>query len=192
QNMYKFVVFSVIAVVALQGVLAKPKAKAAPVEKSQIDELAVNARQIVRNVSSVIEGNLPDSKQVSDTLSETSQQLATKVKDIVENLNKQAQDHKGDIEQVVNQIKESLSTTATKLQAAIGPDAVKKAKEVKANLDEGLNKAIAEAEKLAKAAEPEATKVKNDLTNAAKSLLDQVVELSKNLKTELDKNLAKA
>lgn len=68
--------------------MAKPKAKPA-VEKSQIDELAVNARQIIHNVSAVIEGNLPDSKQVSDTLTQTSQQLASKVKDVVDNLNKQ-------------------------------------------------------------------------------------------------------
>ncbi|XP_050299880.1 uncharacterized protein LOC126738548 isoform X2 [Anthonomus grandis grandis] len=173
----------------MKAVSAKPKGKA-PAEQSQIDELASNARQVVQNVSAVIEGNLPDSKQVSETISQTAQQLADRVKGIVDDLTKQAQDHKGDIEQVVNQIKDNLSSTASKLQTAVGPDAVKKAKEVKANLDEGLNKAIAEAEKLAKAAEPEANKVKDDLTKAAKTLLDQVVELSNNLKNELNKNIA--
>ncbi|CAG9770882.1 unnamed protein product [Ceutorhynchus assimilis] len=183
--MHKFVVASVIAFVAFQAVFARPSA-----EKSQIDQLAINAREVVSNVSNLIEGNLPDSKQVSETLTKTTQQLATKVKDAVENLSKQAQEHKGDVEQIVNQIKENLSNAATKLQAAIGPEAVQKAKEIKANLDEGLNKALAEAEKLAKAAEPEATKVKTDLSNAAKTLMDNIIEVSKNLKTDLEKNLA--
>lgn len=129
----------------------------------------------------------------------------------------QAQEHKGDVEKAVTQIKANLATAATKLEEAIGPDGVKKAKELKANLDEGLNKAIAEAERLAKAAEPEATskwntvsclvsrlktqwindiylftEVKGDLTDLAKKLLDEVADLGKKLKTELDKNLAKA
>lgn len=68
----------------------------------------------------------------------------------------QAQEHKGDVEQVIAQIKTSLTNTAQKLQEAIGPEAVNKAKELKSNLDEGLNKAIAQAQNLAKAAEPEA------------------------------------
>ncbi|XP_066261605.1 apolipophorin-3-like [Euwallacea similis] len=190
--MFKFGIVCVIAFAAFQvaSTRAVPKAKAA--EKSQIDELASNARQVVQNVSSVIEGNLPDSKQISETLTQTSQKLATKVKDIVDDLNKQAQEHKGDIEQVLTQIKENLATTASKLQGAIGPDAVNKAKDIKANLDESLNKAIAEAEKLAKAAEPEVQQVKTDLTKTAKNLLDHVVLLTKDLKTELDKNLAKS
>ncbi|XP_066148885.1 protein DR_1172-like [Euwallacea fornicatus] len=190
--MFKFGIVCVIAFVALQeaSTRATPKAKSAG--KSEIDELATNARQVVQNVSAVIEGNLPDSKQVSETLTQTSQQLATKVKDFVDDLNKQAQEHKGDIENVITEIKQSLANTANKLQETIGPDAVKKAKEIKANLDEGLNKAIAEAEKLAKAAEPEAQHVKNDLTNTAKNILDNVVQLSKSLKMELDRNLAKA
>lgn len=72
----------------MQGIVGKPAAKPKD-ESTTIDDLAKNAQNLVRNVSQAIDGQLPDAAQVTQTLSETSQQLATKVKEVVDNLNKQ-------------------------------------------------------------------------------------------------------
>ncbi|XP_030747545.1 uncharacterized protein LOC115876020 [Sitophilus oryzae] len=191
--MYKFVVVSVIALVVLQGCLAKPRAKQAstPIEKSQIDELAATARQVVQNVSATIEGNLPDSKQVANSIVENTQKFATKLKSVVDDLSKQTAEHKGDFENVLKQIETNFKSTADSLEKAVGPEATAKAKDLKKKLDDGLNNAITEAEKLVKAVEPGATQLKTDVTNTVKGLLDQIVEVSKNLKHDLDKSLAK-
>ncbi|KAF7281592.1 uncharacterized protein LOC143194322 [Rhynchophorus ferrugineus] len=190
--MYKIAVVSVIALLAIQGCLAKPKAKQAQaIEKSQIDELAANARDVIKSVSSSIEGNLPDSKQVSDSIVENTQKIATKLKSIVDDLNKQTADHKGDFENVLKQFEENFKATATNLEKAVGPEATAKAKDLKKSLDDGINNAITEAQELAKVFEPKAKQLQADINLHLKNLLDQIVESGKNLKKDFEKNLPK-
>lgn len=56
----------------------------------------------------------------------------------------------------MKQVEQKLSETAKKLQEAVGPDATAQAKKIKENLDKGLKDAVAQAEKLLKAVEPDA------------------------------------
>lgn len=64
--------------------MCKARAKAA--EKSQLEELAANAQSIVNNVTSAIEGNLPDSKQIVEALNTQAQNLANHVQTTVDKI----------------------------------------------------------------------------------------------------------
>lgn len=70
---------------AFQNVVAAPKAKqaAAPpaAQQTGLQELAANVQAGVNNVTTVLQGNLPDSKDVVNKLSESAQTLATRVQE---------------------------------------------------------------------------------------------------------------
>ncbi|KAJ8917403.1 hypothetical protein NQ315_002427 [Exocentrus adspersus] len=181
--MVKNVIIVTVALLALQGALAKPKAK--PAEKSQLQELAANAQNVVNNVTSAIEGNLPDSKKVVEVLNTQAQNLANSVQTTVDKIKTEVKNNQGEIDQALKTVSDKLSEVATNLKNAIGPEGQKQAKEIKEKLDQGLKEAVAQAEKLTKAIEPEAAKVKEDLSNAAKTFLDQIIEVGNNLRDQV-------
>ncbi|XP_018568197.1 uncharacterized protein LOC111691543 [Anoplophora glabripennis] len=181
--MIKNVVFVAVAIFALQGVIAKPKAK--PAEKSQLQELAANAQTIVNNVTSAIEGNLPDSKQVVEALNTQAQTLANHVQTAVDKIKTEVKNNQGEIDTALKTVSDKLSEVAANLKSALGPEGQKQAQEIKAKLDKGLKDAVAQAEKLTKAIEPEAAKVKEDLSNATKTFLDQIIEVGNNLREQV-------
>lgn len=81
---YKLIVC--VCVCFVQGVVAKPKAASKAPEKSQLDELAASAQAIVKNVTETLKGDLPDSKQVVETLNTNAQTLATSVQSVVDKI----------------------------------------------------------------------------------------------------------
>ncbi|KAJ8949204.1 hypothetical protein NQ318_021697 [Aromia moschata] len=182
--MVKYVVVVAVALFVLQGVLAKPKGQKAA-EKSQLQELAANAQNIVNNVTSTLQGNLPDSKKVVEVLSTNAQDLANHVQSVVDKIKTEVKNNQGEIDNVLKQVSDKLSDTANQLKNALGPEGQKQAKDIKDKLDKGLQDAVAQVEKLSKAIEPEANKVKDDITNAAKTFLDQIVEVSNNLQQQV-------
>lgn len=68
----------------------------------------------------------------------------------------QVKNNQGEIDTVLKNVSDKLSEVATNLQNALGPEGQKQAKDIKAKLDKGLKEAVAQAEKLTKAIEPEA------------------------------------
>lgn len=69
----------------------------------------------------------------------------------------QVKNNQGEIDNALKTVSDKLSEVAANLQSALGPEGQKQAKEIKAKLDQGLKDAVAQAEKLTKAIEPEAT-----------------------------------
>ncbi|XP_063924852.1 uncharacterized protein LOC135138769 [Zophobas morio] len=187
--MAKLFVVALIALFALQGSLAKPKAKQA--EKSPLEELARNTETLVNNVTQTLGiKELPDSKKVVEILNTNAQTLANHVQEIVDKLKGEVKAHQGEIDNVIRQVEQKLSETAANLQQAAGPEATAKAKELKKNLDDGLKNAVAQVDKLVKAIEPDATKAKTDIQNAAQTLLNQITEVSQNLQTQVKASIA--
>jgi rubrerythrin len=189
-TMAKIVLVAVLALVALQGVVAKPKGKATQ-EKSALEELAANTQTLVNNVTQTLGiKELPDSKKIVEVLNTNTQNLANHVQEIVDKLKTEAKAHQGEVDNVIKQVQEKLSQTAAQLQQAAGPEATAKAKELKKNLDDGLKTAVAQVEKLVKAVEPDATKAKTDIQNAAQTLLNQIAEVSNNLQNQVKATIA--
>lgn len=71
-----------------QNADARPKGKqAAPAqEASQLQDLATQVQAGVNNVTTVLQGNLPNSKDVVNTINENAQRLSDRVKETVTKL----------------------------------------------------------------------------------------------------------
>ncbi|XP_023016472.2 uncharacterized protein [Leptinotarsa decemlineata] len=184
--MSKFLVIVLVGFLALQVAVAKPKAKQAQ-EPSQIQQLAAKAEQAFHNVTAAIEGNLPDSKQVIDTVSTGAQNLVDHFQTFADKIKTELKNNQGDIENVLKTVSEKLQEAKVNIQNSLGPDGQKKAQDIKNSIDKGLKDAVSQIDKLGKAVEPEAKKVREDLQNAAKVFLDNVIEVSNDLQDKLKK-----
>ncbi|KAG5871075.1 hypothetical protein JTB14_003003 [Gonioctena quinquepunctata] len=182
--MSKYLAIVLVGFLAIALVSAKPKPKQNQ-EPSQIQQLATRAEQALSNATAVIEGNLPDSQHIIDTVSSGAQTLVNHFQTLSDSIKTELKNNQGGIDSVLQNVTDRLHEAKASIEKALGPDGQKKAKQIKDSLDKSVKEAVEQLDKLGKAVEPEATKVKTDIENASKAFLDNVIEVSKDLQAKL-------
>lgn len=138
---------------------AKLPQKQAKVEQSTVEQLAAQTKTFINEISKKIEKELPDSKQVVETLHTQTQAAADAVQNIISKLKEEVKAHEGEVSSVTQQVQVKLNEAATALQNAAGPDVTAKAKDLRVTLDSNLKKTVTEIEKLVRKAQPDVKSV---------------------------------
>ncbi|XP_045468718.1 uncharacterized protein LOC123676668 [Harmonia axyridis] len=178
--MVKYIAVVLVAIVALQAALVSARATA-PAEPNVFDTLAADARKAVKDFADATGLSSLSSEKVISTIETDAKKVAANLDAFVEKVKKDLDAKKPEIEKVLKSVEAELTKTSDSLKKLVGPDTTKKAEELKKTFDKNLNEAIEQVNKVVKAVEPDAQKLKADIEASGQVVLKSIVDGTKKI-----------
>ncbi|XP_045479676.1 uncharacterized protein LOC123684448 [Harmonia axyridis] len=188
-NMNKFIATTILCLIAFQASMTT--AKVVPVQKSVFETLAEDARNVVKSFADATGISTLSSEKVIQTIEIDAKKVAANIDSFVEQVKKDVDANKPELDKVIKQVKTELIKTSESLKKLAGPEATKKVEEVTKALEKNLNEAIEQVNKVVKAVQPSAEKLRTDLEASGKVVLKSIVDGAKNIGKIVDETVKK-
>ncbi|KAK9872829.1 hypothetical protein WA026_019614 [Henosepilachna vigintioctopunctata] len=190
--MKKFVAISLVVFVAFQASLVSARASSpAKPEHSAWDTLAADTQKIVKDFGEALGLNDISPEKVLKKIDTDAKAVASKVDEFVQKLKKDIDAKKPEIANALKSYEAGLTKTSEDLKKLVGPDAVKKAAEIQKSFDKNLKDTVAQVNKVIKAVEPDAKKLREDLEASGKDILNSIVDGIKKVKETIEESTSK-
>nr|AUY55084.1 apolipophorin-III [Nicrophorus orbicollis] len=175
--------FVAVALFAIQGCMAKPKG-AAP-QKDQLEELAQNAQNLAHKIGEQLGIADLDTKKIGASLNEGTNKLLENLQSFLDKVKDESKAHEGEVSTAVKNVQAKLATVAADLQKAAGPDATKKAEEIKTEFNKAYKAATDQVQLLVKSYEPQVQGAQENFQKFSKTFLDNIVEIGQNVEKQV-------
>ena len=174
----KMAKFAIVLFAAFALTFAAPK-------QGQTQDVAQQIQAVVQDISTNLEKNLPDSKDIAKTISTQSHEFAQNVENIVKTIQTELENNKGKSDDVLKQVSAKVTEAIGSLKQLTGPEATAKANELKTQVDNNLKTIAAEFEKLGQSIKPDLEHAGDSVSNLAKGVLDDFVKAAQNFQTQV-------
>ncbi|XP_044749523.1 uncharacterized protein LOC123310175 [Coccinella septempunctata] len=175
--MKKFSALIILALTMIQSTLLVAKdAKIVPAQKSIIDTLSEDARDLLRSFADATGLNELSAEKLLKIIESDAKVVAANIDGFLEKVSQEIEAKKPELQNIIKTVQNDLTKVSDSLKKLVGPDATKKAEELKIIFEKNLQAAIEPINTVIRAVKPDAVKLRNDLEASAKVVLDSIID----------------